>query len=201
MNEPCIFSNDSKVNFKNLNFPAKIFGGFAFGVILIMISCERKMETIRISDIESLPSHTVKEFETVYSDSGRIQLIMRSPLMERYTDRKPQYSEFRKGINVLFYDGNAEPLASLSSKYARYYEEKKLWELKDSVTAINEKKETLETELLYWAQEKDLVYTDRFVRITGEEQIVMGTGLEANSRFTRWKIRNVSATIYIKDEK
>ncbi|MGQ9620271.1 MAG: LPS export ABC transporter periplasmic protein LptC [Bacteroidales bacterium] len=174
---------------------------FILYAVSFLFSCERKIEMIRKSDIESLPSQTVREFETVYSDSGRIQLIMRSPLMEVYSDRKPQYAEFRKGINVLFHDGHPEPIASLSSKYARYIEDKRLWELKDSVTVINEKKETLGTELLYWEQEKDFVYTDRFVRITSRQQIVMGTGLEANSRFTRWKIRNVSATIYLEDEK
>jgi LPS export ABC transporter protein LptC len=170
-------------------------------IVLFIFSCEQKFETVRKSDIESLPTLTVKDFETVYTDSAKIQLVMRSPLLERYTDRKPQYSEFRKGITVLFHDSNPEPVASLTSKYARFIEDKKLWELKDSVVAVNEKKETLETELLYWDQEKDFVYTDRFVRITSEEQIVMGTGLEANSRFTRWKIRNVNAIIYLKDEK
>jgi LPS export ABC transporter protein LptC len=89
----------------------------------------------------------------------------------------------------------------LSSRYARYEDARKLWELKDSVIAINEKKERLETELLYWDQDKNIVYTDRFVKITSEDQIIMGTGLESDPRFTKWRIRNVSAQFYIKDEK
>lgn len=186
------------MSLKLLSFYSKLFPGFL--AILLLSSCEKKIGTIKKSDIESMPTQTAKDFETIYSDSGLIQLIMRSPLMERYSDRKSPYSEFVKGIEVLFYDGRDEPLASLKSKYARYTEDKKVWELKDSVRAVNEKKEILETELLYWDQEKELVYTDRFVRITSDEQIVMGTGLEADPRFTRWKIRNVSATIYLKDE-
>jgi len=181
-------------------FPAYPKTIFCILALIILVSCEKKIGTIKKSDIESMPSQIARDFETIYSDSGLIQLIMRSPLMERYTDRKSPYSEFRKGIEVLFYDGRGEPVATLKSKYARYTEDKKIWELKDSVTAVNEKKEILETELLYWDQQKELVYTDRFVRITSDEQIVMGTGLEADPRFTRWKIRNVSATIYLKDE-
>jgi hypothetical protein len=73
--------------------------------------------------------------------------------------------------------------------------------MKDSVIAINEKNEILETELLYWDQDKGSVYTDRFVRITSEDQIVMGTGFESDQRFVNWKIRNVSASFYLKDEK
>jgi len=168
--------------------------------IPFLFSCEKNIETIRISDIESLPSQTVRDLVTVYSDSGLTQLVMSTPLVEIYSDRKPPYSEFPKGLKVLFHDGNPEPIATISSKYARFYEDKKIWELKDSVIAVNEKNEILETELLYWDQEKDLVYTERFVKITSEDQIVMGTGFEANSRLTKWKIRNVSATIYLREE-
>lgn len=164
-------------------------------------SCEKKIEKIRKSDIESLPSQIVKDFVTTYTDSAKKQLVMYSPLLEYYSNHNPAYSEFRQGIKVVFYDGHPDPVGSLSSKYARYSDIDKIWELKDSVIAVNEKKEKLETELLYWNQDKNTVYTDRFVKITSEDQIIMGTGLESDPRFTKWKIRNVSAQFYINDEK
>lgn len=174
---------------------------FILGISLISFSCDRKIDIIKNSDIESLPTTTVKDFTTIYTDSGKIQLELSSPLMERYINQKSPYSEFRKGIEVKFHDGHLNPIARLTAKYAKFTEDKRVWELKDSVVVVNEKNEILETELLYWDQDKDIVYTDRFVKITSEDQIVMGTGLESNARFTKWKIRNVSATIYIKDEK
>jgi LPS export ABC transporter protein LptC len=167
----------------------------------LFISCNRKIEKIKKSDIESLPSQIVKDFVTTYTDSAKKQLVMSSPLLEHYSSHNPEYSEFRFGINVVFYDGHPDPVGSLSSKYARYEDNRKLWELKDSVIAINEKKERLETELLYWDQDKNIVYTDRFVKITSEDQIIMGTGLESDPRFTKWRIRNVSAQFYVNDEK
>jgi LPS export ABC transporter protein LptC len=163
----------------------------------ILISCDRKMEVIKNADILSLPSLTVKDFETIYTDSAKLQLILSSSLMERYTNVKPPYSEFRNGIKALFYDGHKEPVGSFTSKYAKYLEDKKLWELKDSVVAVSEKNERLETELLYWDQEKDIIYTDRAVRITTEDQIVVGIGLKSNPRLTNWVIKDVSATIPI----
>ena len=176
-------------------------GYFAlFSLFLLQNSCTKKLETIKKSDIESLPTITVRDFVTTYSDSSLRQLEMHSPIVERYTNKKPPYSEFREGILVIFYDGNKEAVGTLSAKYARVMEDKRIWELKDSVVAVNERNEILETELLYWDQEKELVYTDRFVRITYEDEIVMGTGLEADSRFTNSRIRNVSAVIYLTDE-
>ncbi|MFN8211286.1 MAG: LPS export ABC transporter periplasmic protein LptC [Bacteroidales bacterium] len=172
----------------------------AIPLVLLLSSCERKIEKITKSDIESLPSQVVKDFVTTYTDSAKKQLVMSSPLLEYYSNHKPVYSEFRLGINVIFYDGKPEPVGTLSSKYARFEEVKKLWELKDSVIAINEKKEKLETELLYWDQDKNIVYTDRFVKITSEDQVIMGTGLESDPRFTKWKIRNVSAQFYLNEK-
>lgn len=164
------------------------------------MACERKLDVIKKSDILSLPSLTVKNFKTVYTDSAKLQLILTSLLMEKYSNSESPYSEFRFGLKVWFYDGHKEPIASLSSKYARYIENKKLWELRDSVIGINEKNERLETELLFWDQDKDRVYTNRFVKVTSEDQIVMGTGLESNSRFTVWTIKNVSSTFLLHNE-
>jgi LPS export ABC transporter protein LptC len=166
-------------------------------VLSFLLSCDRKMDVIKNSDILLLPTQTVKNFETIYTDSAKLQLILSSSLMERYTESKPPYSEFKNGIKVLFYDGHKAPIASFTSKYAKFLEDKRLWELRDSVIVVNEKNERLETELLYWDQEKDLVSTDRAVRITSEDEIVVGIGLESDSRFLKWWIKDVRATISI----
>lgn len=155
------------------------------------------MDVIKKSDILSLPALTVKNFETIYTDSAKLNLVLSASLMERYTNSKQPFSEFKNGIKVLFYDGHKVPVASFTSKYARLDEETNIWELKDSVVAVNEKNERLETELLFWDQKKELVHTDRAVRITSEDEIVVGIGLESNPRFTNWWIKNVSATISI----
>jgi LPS export ABC transporter protein LptC len=170
-------------------------------ILLTVSSCDKKIDIIRKSDIESLPTQTVKDFTTTYSDSAKKQLVMSSKLMERYTNRKDPYWEFRSGLKVVFYDGRKDPVGTITSKYARYDENKKLWELKDSVIAVNEKKEIMETELLYWSQEKELVYTDRFVKMTTEDQIVMGTGFESDPKLNHPHVRNVSATFYVQDVK
>jgi LPS export ABC transporter protein LptC len=169
-------------------------------LVTILCSCERKLDVIKNSDIFSLPTTTVLNGESVYTDSTKLQFIMSSPLMESYARVKPPYTEFRKGIKAKFFDGHENPIASVTSKYAKLLDEKNLWELRDSVVAVNEKNERLETELLFWDKNKDLFYTDRFVRITSEDQIVMGIGMKSDSRFTNWWIRNVSATIPVTDE-
>ena len=85
-------------------------------------------------------------------------------------------------------------------RQARYTDKKKLWELKDSVIIVNENKDRLETDQLFWDQDKNLIYTDRLVKITNEDQTVIGTGFESDPKLEKRKIKNVSATIYLKEE-
>ena len=119
---------------------------------------------------------------------------MTSPLIERYTTVSPAYWEFLEGLNVKFYEGKPEPVAKLTAKYAKFHEDKNLWEFRDSVVAESDKK--LETELLYWDRDKDLIYTERFVKITKEDETVMGTGFQSNSSFDNYIIKNTTMTIY-----
>lgn len=167
---------------------------------VIIISCERKNETINKTEILALPTQIVKDFETVLDDSGRIQLIMSSPLLERFTNTDPPYSEFRSGIKVIFYDGHKEPVGTATAKYARFTDKKNLWELRDSVVVVNETNYKLETEQLFWDQDKDIIYTDRFLKITTEDQIIMGSGFESDMRLTKKRIKNPSGPIYLRDE-
>jgi LPS export ABC transporter protein LptC len=172
------------------------------GIVSIMVlSCERKIGSIPKSDLLSLPSLTAKDFETVFKDSGLLQLIMTAPIMEKYDAAEVPYAEFTSGIRVVFYDGKTEPQGYVTAKYAKYTNTTFLWELKDSVVLINENNDKLETELLYWDQQKDRIYTDRFVKSSNQEQVIMGTGLESDSKMTVVTIKKVSATIPLKDEK
>jgi LPS export ABC transporter protein LptC len=167
---------------------------------ICIISCEKKPVSYEKIDILTLPSQTAIDFTSTYTDSGKIQLIFSAPLMERYEKTETPFSEFRSGINVSFYDGHKNPAASVTAKYAKYNEKINLWELQDSVIAINEAGEKLETELLFWDQKKELIYTDRFVKITTEDQIMQGYGLESDPRLSKRRIKNLSATIYINEE-
>jgi len=173
---------------------------FILLLLQIVLSCENKINLIPKSDLLTLPSLSVKDFETVYTDSGRLKLIMSAPLMEEHSNIEIPYYEFRSGIKVIFYDGGKGPSGTVTSKYAKYTKSSNLWELRDSVVVINADKDKLETEVLYWDEVKNLIYSDRFVKITNEDQIVMGTGFESDPRLNRRKIKKVSATIYLKDE-
>lgn len=182
---------------KLLNFAVLVAGAALF------FSCREKMEFIDTTLRDDLPVQEVYNFTTTYSDSALLKLRMEAPLMKYYGRMEKPYSEFEKGIDVLFYDevrADGQPSARITSKFARYYEAEKLWEVRDSVVVINRKGEILETELLYWDENKELIYTDKFVKIKEADHIIMGTGLESDIHMNTWIIKNISGEISLKNE-
>jgi len=166
----------------------------------LLSSCDKRELPVRELQIRELPSLSARDVETMYSDSGKVTLLVRTPLIQQFSNEEQPYTLFPEGLTVLFYDKKTEPQASISAQYARYTEKDELWELRDSVVAVNTDGDILETELLFWSEPRESVWSDRFVRITGKDQIIMGTGFESDPRLSKWKIKNVTATIYVENE-
>ena len=166
----------------------------------LLSSCEKKPVVVKDIPIKELPSLSGRNVETMYTDSGKVTLIVRTPLVQQFTTKEDPHTLFPEGLTVLFYDKKTSPQASISAHYARYTDKDEQWELRDSVVAVNTEGDILETELLYWSEPKGRVWSDRFVRFTLKDKIIMGTGFESDSRLTNGTIKNVSGTIYIEDE-
>lgn len=167
---------------------------------VLLSSCEKRDLVVKDLQIKDMPSLSARDLETMYTDSGKVTLIVRTPLIQQFKSKEDPHTLFPEGLNVLFYEMKSEPQASITSRYARYTEKDDVWELRDSVVAVNSEGDILETELLYWSQPRERIWSDRFVRFTHNDQIIMGTGFESDTRFTNWSIRNVTGTIYIEDE-
>jgi len=169
-------------------------------IACLISACEKKPDVITI-DILNLPSLTVKNFTTTYTDSGKMQMTLSAPVMESYENTDSPYSEFSQGIDLIYYNGKKDSVGRVTAKYARFTTKKNLWELRDSVIVSNfESNYRIETEQLFWDQQKDIFYNDRFLKFSSDDQIVYGTGFESDSHLNRRKIKNVSGPIYLKDE-
>jgi LPS export ABC transporter protein LptC len=175
--------------------PAVLISGMT-----LLSSCEKKPVEVKDIPIKELPSLSGRNVETMYTDSGKVTLIVRTPLIQQFTAKDDPHTLFPEGLTVLFYDKKTTPQASITAHYARYTDKDEQWELRDSVVAVNTDGDILETELLYWSEPKERVWSDRFVRFTLKDKIIMGTGFESDSRLTNGTIKNVSGTIYIEDE-
>lgn len=161
------------------------------------LSCVNDLEEVKkITAVDNTPEESAKDVEMIYSDSAKVKVILLSPELNRYYGEN-KYVEFPKGIDVTFYDSIMRVQSKLTSDYAISYENTKIMEAKKNVVTINVKKEQLNTEHLVWDQNKKMLYSNVFVKITTPDKILFGDGLEANEQFTWYRIKKLRGTIYI----
>lgn len=185
---------------KNIFQKRRYYSPFLVFIILALSACENDLDKVKlVTQDENFPLETARDIEIIYSDSGRVQAKLNGPLMEHYVGERP-YIEMNEGIHIEFYNGDGSISSELTAKYAISYENEKIMEARNDVVVINEVGDKLNTELLIWEESKEKIYTPEFVRITTEDEIIFGDGLEANQDFSKYKITNIKGTIKIKDE-
>ena len=82
----------------------------------------------------------------------------------------------KKGLKVDFYNPEGKLESYLTAEYGISFPKEKKVKVQRNVEILNTKGETLNTEELIWDQETGTIHTDKFVKITGKDQITQGTG-------------------------
>lgn len=90
--------------------------------------------------------------------------------------------------------------ASIQADTAYYYDKERLWKLIGHVDIKNLKGERFNTELLYWNEATQKVYSDKFIRIEQPDKIITGYGFDSNQQMTIYTIHNMEGVFYV-DEK
>jgi len=174
----------------------------AIPFLLLYPSCENDVKKVNlVSEIDTLPAETVKNMEVIQSEDGKINFILTSPLLERYEGNDP-YIEFPEGLKIVFYDSLMNIKSQLTANWGISYEKRKIMEARRDVEVINhQKNEKLNTEHLIWDQNRKLIYSEVFVKITTEDKTIYGeNGMEADEQFDSWKLKKVKGDIIVDKE-
>jgi len=176
------------------------------GIALLMItamltSCKNDMETIRSLDYtDTVPGLTAKDIEIIYSENAKMQMKLESPLLVNQEKDGPVLI-FPEGFIVFFYDSLMNLQSTITADYGISFEKTKIMEARHNVVVENlEKGERLNTEELFWDRGKEIIYSDKFVKIATDEQVITGDGLFSRQPFNEIEIRNPKGLIEIKEE-
>lgn len=163
----------------------------------MLFSCRSDLETIEtITRQEAGPLESAFNVEIVYSEHGHTRMILKAAQMDRYENGTP-YLELPKGLHVVFYDTLHRETSSMTAKYAIHYEDTDIIKARNDVVVINEAGERLNTEELVWDQHNERIYSDKFVKVTTEDEVLYGEGFEADERFDQWRILQTHGTFMI----
>jgi LPS export ABC transporter protein LptC len=168
---------------------------------MIFASCENDLEKINeVSKVDTSPVERAENFEVLYSDSGFVKMKLTGPVLERYPQAEAPYILFPKGMKAWFFDHALTVTSRLSAEWGIRYENTQRMEAKKNVEVVNEKGDKLNTEHLIYDQADGKLRSDEFVKITTADEIIYGTGLEANEDFSRYRIFNIKGIINLKEK-
>lgn len=170
---------------------------------LVPCSCENDIQKIRsMTSTEVLPEATGEHFVIEYSDSSRVKVKVDAEEVRQYKNRERPYIEFPKGMTATFYDDSLRVESVIRANYVIYYNEENLWEAKNDVEARNLKTgEQLNTEHLFWDEDKKLIYSNTYSRIVNEDGTFYSqNGFEASQDFSWWKLKGAKGTVNFRDE-
>jgi len=168
---------------------------------MMFFSCENSLQVIQeITQRDTLADVSADTITYFRSDSGRVQMQLDAPVMNRYEGVNPSL-EFPEGFKAIFFDSAMNITSRIKADYGISYENTKMLEARNDVEVENyETNERLNTESLYWDQRKRLIFTRAYVKITSPDKVIFGDSLVATEGFDQRTIHNMRGTLEIEEE-
>lgn len=160
------------------------------GILLagILFSCVNDLETIqKVTYDPKAPNEVTKNLKMFYTDSGYARIEVYATLAETYS--KPEsITKLKDGLKVNFFSAKGEIVSTLTALYGEVNFSKGLLFVKDSVRLVNlEKKQQLETEILFWNQKDSSIYTHSDVVVKSPKGILYGKGIQTKQDFSYYE--------------
>lgn len=124
----------------------------------------------------------------VQTKNGVIVMRLEADLMEHYETDSLSWDSFPEGFSVYSYSEEGLLESLIMADNARHYTGKKnnkneLWEAFGNVVIHNViKRETMETDTLYWDREKQEIHTDCYVKMFSPDGFMQGYGMRSDDR-------------------
>ena len=184
-----------------IRFIGTTAAALAVVVPIFVTSCNSvQEESVMIENRDSMAVMSTYGVRTIISDSGRISYRIDAEEWLIFDRRQPPYWAFEKGVYLEKYDYEMNVEATIKCDTAYYYSEQKRWKLIGNVDIRNPKNERFYTDLMYWNQEEEKIYSDAYIKIEQEEQTTEGIGFSSNQNMTQWEIKNTKGIYTIKEE-
>ena len=158
--------------------------------ILVAVGCKEEVKDVVKTEIdpETTPTVLTRDVKTLISDCGITKDRITSPIWYIFERAARPNWKFPRGLLLKQINDSFRVVASVKCDSATYFKSDQLWRLDGHVTILNEKKEVILTQQLFWDQRKKEVRSDSFIHIERAEQIIEGVGFKSNERMTIYEL-------------
>jgi LPS export ABC transporter protein LptC len=143
------------------------------------------------------PVREVENLELYNSEDERIKSKVEAELVYEFANGD---QEFPKGVYIEMYNEFGRLESTLRANYAKFVKAEGHWLGQGKVELKNvEKNEQLNTEELFYNPKSKKIYTDKFVTIRQQGDVIYGTGLEAMQDLSDYVITNPEGIIEVEE--
>lgn len=165
-------------------------------LILSMVAACKAKET----PVPIIYEGPLREAENVVmhrAEHEKVKMILRAKKYQEFINGD---QEFPEGIYIEFFDLKGTKTSTLRANTAHFYKQENRWRGQGKVEVFNiEKGQQLHTEELFWNPAQRKIYTDKFVTINDQTDVIYGTGMIANQDLTNYSIKNIQGTLGVQD--
>lgn len=164
-------------------------------LLLTLVACGDTANTEIL--IYDGPVREAEDVEHYYAENGIIKVRM---VAEQLFELQNGDRQFPKGIYLEFFDETGRIESTLRANQAFFIKEQEVWRGVGNVEVINtQKREQLNTEELFWKPKDQRIYTEKFVTIRMQSDVIYGEGLEAAQDMSSYRILKPSGTLEVKE--
>ncbi|HEX5170523.1 MAG TPA: LPS export ABC transporter periplasmic protein LptC [Cyclobacteriaceae bacterium] len=143
------------------------------------------------------PISEAENVEHYYTENDLVKVKLLAALVYEYQNGD---KEFPKGLYLEFYNEFGRISSTLRANHAYYFKKEDQWRGQGNVEVKNiEKNEQLNSEELYWKPKDQKIFTEKFVTIRLQSDVIYGEGLEAKQDLSSYKILKPSGTLEINE--
>lgn len=143
------------------------------------------------------PLSEAENVELFFSEKERVKIRMTADVAYEFQNGD---REFPKGVFIEMYDSTGRVTSTLKANHAYFFKSEEHWRGRGNVELKNlEKQQQLNTEELFWKPKDKKVYTEKFVTIRQEGDVLYGEGLTANEDLSEYVITHPSGDMEIKE--
>jgi LPS export ABC transporter protein LptC len=158
-----------------------------FTAILLIVACGCSGNENTKPLLYEGPLREAQHVEMYYSEAQVVKVKMLAPLVYEFQNGD---REFPEGIYLEFFDEGGILTSTLRANHAYYFKNDDQWRARGKVEVVNlVKNEQLNTEELFWKPTKEEIFTERFVTIRLQNEVLYGEGLEAKQDMSSYTIK------------
>jgi len=164
--------------------------------LLLLAGCTAKQAPKPV--VYTGPLQQAENITMHYTEREKIKTILQAKKVNEFQsgDR-----EFPEGIYLEFYNEAGKMTSTLRANEAYYFKKENKWRGRGKVEVVNlEKGQQLNSEELFWMPATKKIFTDKFVTITDQQDVIYGTGLLADQDLSHYTIKNPNGLVEVKDE-